>query len=130
FAGILGEETSGRKTDEIVTLFLAPNVDKEVKRQMSRLVKIIAVLLLVLMFPITAHAEDAESLAVMPKYIAAVNSGDVDTALAQYADDATFIAADGSKYIGRVQVRTRIQALVNQHNHFDLVGNPKVEGDR
>lgn len=77
-----------------------------------------------------ARLEAAQAvLAVVQAYEAALNAGDVDAALALFADDAVGVTADGQRWSGKEQIRVAVQSSVTPRAQTERV-RYQVAGDR
>lgn len=75
-----------------------------------------------------AQAPDPSS--ITRTYTAAINTRDVDGALALFADDAVLIAPGGERSAGKELIRTRLVAAVAGNPHETIVEPPRTTGDR
>jgi hypothetical protein len=95
---------------------------------MKRLV-IGMVLAFVLILP--AHsvlAQGADPGAVVDAYTAAINTGNVDAAIAFVADNAVY-NRPGGQFVGKDQVRGFIEGLVERQAQIELLGSREVYGE-
>src|SRR5205814_3952737 len=77
----------------------------------------------------TQAAESIDPLIVLRSFFDAEHAGNVDAALAHWADDGMFVNTRGKKLIGREQLRTFIQNAVNANVHQEMK-SPRVESGR
>ena len=97
---------------------------------MRALLSLVSLVLVCLALPIPALAQATDPNAVFPAYLAAINAGDLDRAVDYFTDDAVFRTPQGDQFVGRAQIRPRLQALISAHNRFEIVSGPRTEGDR
>jgi hypothetical protein len=76
----------------------------------------------------TVLAQEPDPLAVMEAYDLALNAGDVDGALALFADDAVLTTRQG-QFVGKEQIRTWLERLVTQNERIEVAGRA-VAGDK
>jgi hypothetical protein len=97
---------------------------------MRRLVIVLSILLILLLVACgggeTAVMGPAE---VMDAYTAAINSRDVEAALALVADDAVYERPAGS-FNGKEEIRGFIEDLIAREAQIELIGERTVDGER
>ena len=77
----------------------------------------------------------ARSEAVIRGYIAAANTGDVDTALSYWADDAIYTVLPAaftgqSEFVAKAQIRALVEAFAAQHGRSEIDEPLAVDGER
>jgi hypothetical protein len=78
------------------------------------------------------HAADAnrpDPKSVVEAFFAAANVGNVDAALAFFADDGYHMLPGGKKYSGKDELRTLLNLFAREKVHFDLPPDALVKGD-
>ena len=79
---------------------------------------------------VEARVHEAENvLAVVLAFEAAQNQGDVEAAVALFADDAVGVTADGTRWVGKDQIRTVVQHSWASGAHIER-SRYQVAGDR
>jgi len=89
---------------------------------------ILAVVVMLVMASQSAMAQATDPLSVMKASLDAINAGDVDVAVATFADDAVFTTPTGS-FKGKDQIRSAIMADVANHVQIEAT-NFQVAGDK
>jgi hypothetical protein len=89
---------------------------------------ILAVVVMLVMASQSALAQAADPLSVMKASLDAINAGNVDVAVATFADDAVFTTPTGS-FKGKDQIRRAIMADVANHVQIEAT-NFQVAGDK
>ncbi len=92
------------------------------------LLSILLAMAIVGMLPRPATAQTPDPVAVVKASLDAVNRGDVEAALALFADDATFRRPPDS-WTGTEQLRAMLQADVAIHSHIEA-SNFQLAGDQ
>ncbi len=91
-------------------------------------------LLMLMALPVAVQAQATDPLSVFNAYIAAYNKGDVEQAVAYFADTATAkitpAPPSGGSFSGKEQLRAWTQNAANNHNRLEAVGAPQVSGDK
>jgi uncharacterized protein (TIGR02246 family) len=97
--------------------------------EMKRWLIIMAVMALaMLLTPAEAVlAQEVDPLTVMESYDLALNAGDVEGALALFADDAV-LTIRGDQLVGKDEIRTWLERIVAQNSRIEPV-NRQVAGD-
>ena len=75
-----------------------------------------------------ASAQPMEPAALIDAYTAALNSGDVEGALAFVAEEAVYLRP-GGRFVGRDEVRGFIEGLVAQRARIELLGERRTFGN-
>ena len=101
---------------------------------MKKLTVAVTVVVAVLALPVVLHAQETDSLAVVTALYEAVNAGDIEAALALYADDAVIYMPVPppnmpDTYTGKEEIRGWIENEVARNTEYELVGT-EVDGDR
>jgi ketosteroid isomerase-like protein len=76
----------------------------------------------------TAGSTEMDPAAVMDAYTAAINSGDVEAALALVADDAVYERPAGT-FNGKAEIRGFIEDLIARNAQVQLIGERQVNGE-
>jgi uncharacterized protein (TIGR02246 family) len=76
----------------------------------------------------TVLAQEVDPLTVMESYDLALNAGDVEGALALFADDAV-LTIRGDQLVGKDEIRTWLERIVAQNSRIEPV-NRQVAGDK
>lgn len=100
---------------------------------MTRLVMGVIVIVAVLALPVALHAQETDPVAVVKGFYEAANAGDVEAALAFYADDAVIdmpVPPPGmpDTYRGKEEIRGWIDSGVATNKEVVLL-DTKVDGD-
>lgn len=96
---------------------------------MSRLIVAVTMVALVLFASVgAALAQAPDPLKVMEAYDLALNEGNVDGALALFADDAVLTTQQG-ELVGKEQIRTWLERVVAQNSRVEPL-NRQVAGDK
>jgi ketosteroid isomerase-like protein len=89
---------------------------------------ILAVVMMLVLASQSALAQATDPLSVMKASLDAINAGNVDVAVATFADDAVFTTPTGS-FKGKDQIRSAIMADVANHVQIEAT-NFQVAGDK
>ncbi len=95
---------------------------------MKKLIWLVAVMATLALPSRIVLAQTTDPLAIVQANFAALNRGDVEAALAMFADDATLSSATGSA-TGKEQIRRKVQADVAIHVQLNA-SNLRVTGDQ
>ncbi|MGD2178195.1 MAG: nuclear transport factor 2 family protein [Anaerolineae bacterium] len=101
---------------------------------MTRVVIGVTVVVAVLALPVALYAQETDLVAVVTDYYEAVNAGDVEAALALFADDGVVympVPPPGmpDTYTGKEEIRGWIEGEVAMNTQFDLVDS-EVDGTK
>lgn len=99
---------------------------------MKRLVIAVTVVVTMLALPVALHAQETDPVAVVTALYEAVNAGDVEAALALYADDAVIHMPVPppdmpDTYTGKEEIRGWIENEVARNTEYVLLGT-QVDG--
>lgn len=75
-----------------------------------------------------ASAQELDPLAVMEAYDIALQAGDIEGALAMFADDAVLTTRQG-QFVGKEQIRAWLERLVAQNDRIEVAGR-QAEGPK
>jgi hypothetical protein len=96
---------------------------------MKKYLLLMAILILSLLVSTgVALAQTPDPLAVLEAYDLALNAGNVEGALALFADDAVLTTRQG-QFVGKEQIRTWLERLVMQNERIEVAGRT-VAGDK
>lgn len=95
---------------------------------MKKLISLLAVVAMLALSPRLGLAQTTDPVALVQANFAALNRGDVEAALAMFADDATLSSATGSA-TGKEQIRRKLQADVAIHVQL-TASNVRATGDQ
>lgn len=101
---------------------------------MKRLMIAVTVIVVMLALPMALHAQETDPLAVVAALYEAVNAGDVEAALALYADDAVIYMPVPppnmpDTYTGKDEIRVWVENEVARNVEYVLLGT-EVDGTR
>ncbi len=101
---------------------------------MKRLMIAVTVIVVMLALPVALHAQETDPLAVVAALYEAVNAGDVEAALALYADDAVIYMPVPppnmpDTYTGKDEIRVWVENEVARNVEYVLLGT-EVDGTR
>ena len=99
---------------------------------MKRLMIAVTVIVVMLALPVALHAQETDPLAVVAALYEAVNAGDVEAALALYADDAVIYMPVPppnmpDTYTGKDEIRVWVENEVARNVEYVLLGT-EVDG--
>ena len=99
---------------------------------MKRLMIAVTVIVVMLALPVALHAQETDPLAVVAALYEAVNAGDVEAALALYADDAVIYMPVPppnmpDTYTGKDEIRVWVENEIARNVEYVLLGT-EVDG--
>jgi ketosteroid isomerase-like protein len=108
-----------------------PELESERKKEaeMKARMLFLTVLVVLLVLPSAIYAQETDPEAVATAFFEAFNAGDVESAVAYYADDAVWhIVPFHEPYTGEEEIRTACEAMVAKHAvvEYEIL---QVEGD-
>ena len=75
-----------------------------------------------------AEAQNPDPASVLKRYVEALNAGDLDTALAQWAEDGVLTNTRGRRYVGHESLRPFIRQNIAPPYRFSVSHNVQNHG--
>ena len=86
-------------------------------------------LIILLLFPMSAHAQGTDAESVLKTREAALLRSDLDAIVALFADDAIIVTSSGRLLIGKEQIRVWVQDQVDRQQREEA-GSRQMQGNK